>query len=322
MKLTGKLKIKMENMHNPREEYGKQLLAMCYANKNIVVLDADLCKSTMTCKVEEELPDQYFEMGIGEQNMMSVAAGFSLTGKIPFVNSFAIFLTSRAFDQIRQAICNASLNVKIIGSSSGLSDFGDGSSHQTVEDIAIMRALPNMTVIAPCDGIETRKATQSMVDYKGPVYMRTSRSDLPDITIEESPFEIGEVYQLKKGTDVSVFACGIMVSKAIEASEILAKEGISISVVNVPTIKPLKRDKIIALARETNAVVTAEEHNIIGGLGASVSEALREEKIPVGFVGITDTFGVSSNEAEPLLEYYGITAGAIIAKVRAIMKIK
>jgi len=312
----------MNTIHNPREEYGKQLLTMCHANKNIVVLDADLCKSTMTCKVEEELPEQYFEMGIGEQNMMSVAAGLSLTGKIPFVNSFAIFLTSRAFDQIRQAICNASLNVRIIGSSSGLSDFGDGSSHQTVEDMAIMRALPNMTVIAPCDGIETRKATQAMVDYKGPVYMRTSRNDMQDLTTEESPFEIGEVYPLIKGTDITVFACGIMVSKAVEASKVLAKEGISVAVVNVPTIKPMKRDKIIALSRETSAVVTAEEHNIFGGLGAAIAEALREEKIQIGFVGIKDTFGVSSNEAEPLLEYYGITVEAIIAKVKAIINLK
>jgi transketolase len=312
----------MNTIHNPREEYGNQLLAMCYANKNIVVLDADLCKSTMTCKVEEELPDQYFEMGIGEQNMMSVAAGLSLTGKIPFVNSFAIFLTSRAFDQVRQAICNALLNVKIIGSSSGLSDFGDGSSHQTVEDMAIMRALPNMTVIAPCDGIETRKATKAMVDYKGPVYMRTCRNDMPDLTAEESSFEIGEVYPLLKGTDITVFACGVMVSKAMKASEELAKEGISVAVVNVPTIKPLKREKIIALALETQAVVTAEEHNIFGGLGAAIAEALREEKTPIGFVGINDSFGASCNEAEPLLEYYGITVEAIIARIKAIIKLK
>ncbi|OFX35314.1 MAG: transketolase [Bacteroidetes bacterium GWF2_42_66] len=295
---------------------------MCHQNKSIVVLDADLCKSTMTCKVEDELPAQYFEMGIGEQNMMSVAAGLSLTGKIPFVNSFAIFLTSRAFDQVRQAICNAALNVKIIGSSAGLSDFGDGSSHQTVEDMAIMRALPNMTVIAPCDGIETRKATHAIADYKGPVYMRTSRNDMPDLTTEDSSFEIGEVYPLKKGTDITVFACGIMVKMAMDASEKLAEEGISVAVVNVPTIKPLKRDKIIALSRETNAVVTAEEHNIFGGLGSAIAEALREEKIPIGFVGINDTFGVSCNEAEPLLVYYGLTVDAVISKIRTVLKLK
>ncbi len=312
----------MSKIHNPREEYGKTLLSICHKNKNVVALDADLCKSTMTCKIEEELPDQYFEMGIGEQNMISVAAGMSLTGKIPFVNSFAIFLTSRAFDQIRQAICNASLNVKIIGSSAGLSDFGDGSSHQTVEDISIMRSLPNMTVLVPCDGIQTGKMTEAIAQYKGPVYMRVNRNDMSDITSTDSPFEIGKVYTLREGTDVTIFACGIMVEKALVAAEMLETEKISVMVANVSTIKPLDRKEIIKLSQKTGLVVTAEEHSIIGGLGSAVAEALRNEKIPVEFIGINDQFGVSCNDAEPLLELYGLTSGAIVSTIKKSLSLK
>jgi transketolase len=312
----------MNKIHNPREEYGKTLLSLCHKNQNVVALDADLCKSTMTCKIEEELPDQYFEMGIGEQNMMSVAAGMSLTGKIPFVNSFAIFLTSRAFDQIRQAICNASLNVKIIGSSAGLSDFGDGSSHQTVEDISIMRSLPNMTVVVPCDGRQTGKMTEAIAQYHGPVYMRVSRNDMTDLTSPDSPFEIGKVYTLREGSDVTVFTCGIMVEKALEAAEKLAQENISVMVVNVATIKPLERKEITRLSKRTGLVVTAEEHSIIGGLGSAVTEALRNEKIPIEFIGINDQFGVSCNDAEPLLELYGLTSKSIISTIKNSLNLK
>jgi len=312
----------MKSQHNPREEYGKTLLSLCRNNRNIVALDADLCRSTMTCKIEDELPEQYFEMGIGEQNMMSVAAGLSLTGKIPFVNSFAVFLTSRTFDQVRQAICNASLNVKIIGSSAGLSDFGDGSSHQTVEDIAIMRALPNMTVVVPCDGLQTARATEAIAAYTGPVYMRTSRNDLSDITGESDAFEIGRVYPVREGKDVTIFACGIMVERALKAAEILGLEGVSASVVNVSTVKPLDRAEIVRLAAVTGAVLTVEEHSIVGGLGSAIAEALRNEKIPVEFLGIQDQFGCSSNESEPLYEYYGLTSGAIVLKAKEVIKHK
>jgi transketolase len=308
-------------MRNPREEYGKTLLALCRQNRNVVALDADLCKSTMTCKIEEELPEQYFEMGIGEQNMMSVAAGLSLTGKIPFVNSFAVFLTSRAFDQVRQAICNASLNVKIMGSSAGLSDFGDGSSHQTIEDMAIMRALPNMTVVIPCDGLQTAKATQAIAAYKGPVYMRTSRNDLPDLTTADDTFEIGKLYVLREGTDITIFSCGTLVSCALEAADNLAEIGISALVVNVATLKPLDRNGIITCARKTGKVVTAEEHNIVGGLGSAISEALRNETIPVEYVGINDLFGCSSNEPGPLYHHFGLNAASIVkATLRIIEK--
>lgn len=312
----------MNTIHNPREEYGKTLLSLCHNDKNVVALDADLCKSTMTCKIEEELPDQYFEMGIGEQNMMSVAAGMSLTGKIPYVNSFAIFLTSRAFDQIRQAICNASLNVKIIGSSAGLSDFGDGSSHQTVEDISLMRSLPNMTVLVPCDGIQTGKMTGAIAQYNGPVYMRTSRNDMVDLTSPDSAFEIGKVYTMREGSDVTIFACGIMVEKALEAAEKLALENISVLVVNIPTIKPLDRNEIIRLANKTGLVITAEEHSIVGGLGSAVAEALRNEKIPIEFIGINDQFGVSCNDAESLLELYGLTSDVIISTLKNSLDLK
>lgn len=312
----------MRSQHNPREEYGKTLLNLCCNNRNIVALDADLCKSTMTCKIEDELPDQYFEMGIGEQNMMSVAAGLSLTGKIPFVNSFAVFLTSRAFDQIRQAICNASLNVKIMGSSAGLSDFGDGSSHQTVEDIAIMRALPNMTVVVPCDGLQTARATEAIAAFAGPVYMRTSRNDLPDLTVVSDTFQIGRIYPLRDGRDITVFACGIMVERAMEAAELLFREGISTMVVNVPTVKPLDRAEVVRLATATGAVLTAEEHSIIGGLGSAIAEALRKERIPIDFIGIQDQYGCSSNESESLYAYFGLTAEAIAMKAKEVVTSK
>jgi len=312
----------MYTYQNPREVYGNVLLKLARKNKEIVALDADLCKSTMTCLIEKELPEQYFEMGIGEQNMMSIAGGLSLTGKIPFVNSFAIFLTSRAFDQIRQAIGISGLNVKIIGSSAGLSDFGDGSTHQTVEDIAIMRAIPGMTVISPCDANQLSSAIETITKYHGPVYLRYSRNNMADLTSPSDPFEIGEVYLLREGTDVTVFSYGDMLLKVMNLAEEFQKEGISIQVVNVPTIKPLKREKIAELARNTGAVVTVEEHSAIGGLGSAIAEALRLEKIPVDFVAINDQYGTSGHSHEELMEFYGLTTKNIKNTIRNILKLK
>lgn len=312
----------MYTYQNPREVYGNVLLKLARENKEIVALDADLCKSTMTCLIEKELPAQYFEMGIGEQNMMSIAGGLSLTGKIPFVNSFAIFLTSRAFDQIRQAIGISGLNVKIIGSSAGLSDFGDGSTHQTVEDIAIMRAIPGMVVISPCDANQLAGAIEAITKYHGPVYLRYSRNNMADLTSPSDSFEIGEVYPLREGTDVTVFSHGDMLLKVLTLAEELQEEGISIQVVNVPTIKPLKRERIEELARKTGAVVTVEEHSVIGGLGSAIADALRLEKIPVDFVAINDQYGTSGHSHEELMEFYGLTPENIKNTIRNSLKLK
>jgi len=312
----------MYTYQNPREVYGQVLLELAKSNPDIVVLDADLCKSTMTCLIEKELPTQYFEMGIGEQNMMSVAGGLSLTGKIPFVNSFAIFVTSRAFDQVRQAIGISGLNVKIIGSSAGLSDFGDGSTHQTVEDISIMRSIPGMTVISPCDSNELAAAIKAITVYKGPVYLRYSRNNMADLNQPGTPFTIGEVIPMREGTDVSILAHGISVLTALEAASKLQESGISAAVINVPTIKPIDRDAINYQAGKTGAVVCVEEHSIIGGLGSAVTEALRLSKIPVEFVGINDVYGTSAHSHQDLLTYYKLDAVNIIAAVHTVLKHK
>lgn len=309
----------MATKHNPREEYGKVLLELAKANRDIIALDADLCKSTMTYLIETELPEQYIEMGIAEQNMLSVAAGLALTGKIPFVNSFAVFVTGRAFDQIRQAICLANLNVKINGSSAGLSDFGDGSTHQTVEDISIMRSIPNMTVLAPCDAFQVKAAVREMAKYKGPVFLRYTRNDMVDLTSETDSLEIGKVYKMRDGKDITVFAIGIMVEIALNVAERLEAKGISVRVVNVPTIKPLDRNAVIKLSEDTGRVLTAEEHSIIGGLGSSIAEALRNERICIEFQGINDQFGQSSNELKPLLDHYGLNEDTMEKKIIGLM---
>jgi transketolase len=295
-----------------RVAYGETLVELGKENKNIVVLEADLGKSTMSCLFQNEFPERYFEMGIAEQNMASTAAGLALAGKVPFINSFAVFTSGRAYDQIRQTISIAKLNVKICGSSSGLSDFGDGSTHQAVEDIAIMRAIPNMTVLVPVDAVETRKMVRAAVHYEGPVYLRINRIDLPIITDEDTLFEIGRIYTKREGKDVVIFANGVMVSKALEAAEELDKKGISAKVVNVPTLKPLGESVIKEAVKGYKAVVTAEEHSVIGGLGSAITEALRgETNLPIEFVGIKDEFGTSAHNYDELLEYYGLTAKAI-----------
>jgi transketolase len=305
---------------NPREEYGRTLLELARADRNIFALDADLCKSTMTCLVEQELPAQYLEMGIAEQNMLSTAAGLALSGKIAFANSFAVFLTGRAFDQIRQAISLSRLNVKIVGSSAGLSDFGDGSTHQSVEDVALMRCIPNMTVVVPADGLQVRAATRAIAAHPGPVYLRLGRNNLPDVTAESDPFVIGHLQRLRDGADVTVFAMGYMVHVALAAAGELGAEGLSVRVVNTPTLKPLDPAAVVAEIRGTRAVVTTEEHSIIGGLGSTIAECLRRERLPIEFHGIADTFGQSANTPQPLLDHYGLntaTLKTVITRVAA-----
>ena len=308
------------NVHNQRQVYGETLLALARENPDIVACDADLSKSTMSCLFAEAFPDRFFEMGIAEANMVSFAAGLSLAGKIPFVHSFAVFVSGRPYDQIRVSVCLGKLNVKIIGSSAGLSDFGDGSTHQSVDDIALMRSLPNMTVLAPVDGLEVERMTRLIADFKGPVYMRVNRGDLPDLFPEQESFEIGRPYVIREGTDAVVFAHGVMVSKALEAAQVLEKEGLSIRVVNVSTLKPVDEGRLRSLAADMKAVVTAEEHSLIGGLADVVAYALRGGGAPIQSIGINDCFGQSAHSYEELLQHYGLTAENVCKTMKETLK--
>ncbi|MDI9483136.1 MAG: transketolase family protein [Bacillota bacterium] len=305
-------------MQNQRRVYGETLVELGRENKNIVVLDADLSKSTMSCLFEQEFPERFFEMGIAEANMISFAVGLSLTGKIAFANSFAVFSTGRPFDQIRQGVAIGKMNVKIIGSSAGLSDFGDGATHQSVEDIAIMRAIPNMTVISPCDAIETKKVVRFAAEYNGPVYIRVSRNDVPDIFPEDARFVIGKPVVLREGKDITVFATGTMVYEALIAADRLSGLGISVRVVNVSTLKPLDEESIIRLSEDVKGIITVEEHSIIGGLASAVTYALRGKGIPIKTIGINDEFGQSANTYDELLVHYGLTADNIIENAKAL----
>ena len=309
----------MRQKENLREAYGKELLKCAKENNKIIALDADLCGSTKSIYIEKKIPERFFEMGIAEQNMTSTAAGLALVGKIPFVHSFAVFAVGQAYNQIRQGIALPKLNVKIIGSSCGLSDFGDGATHQSVEDISIMRAIPNMVVIVPVDAIETRKVVRAVIKYNGPVYIRINRNDLTNVTKEEDPFEIGKISKVAEGSDITIFACGIMVSQALEARKTLLKMGISTRVVNVSTIKPLDVENVKKFAKDVKGVITAEENNILGGLGGAITEVLSEELIKIKKVGINDEFGQSANCYDDLINYYGLTPENIVNAARELV---
>jgi len=250
-----------------RDAYGEALAELGETNKDVVVLDADLSGSTKTAIFAKKFPERFFNMGIAEQNMMGTAAGLAASGKIPFASTFAIFATGRAWEQVRQSIAYPKLNVKIVATHAGITVGEDGASHQSVEDIAVMRVIPNMTVIVPADGVETKKVINEIVRYRGPVYVRLSRGKSPVVLDDSYSFEIGKGVVLKDGTDVSLIACGVMVYKALQAADILGKEGVSARVINISSIKPIDVDLIIRAARETGCVVTAEEHSIVGGLG-------------------------------------------------------
>lgn len=307
-------------MASLREAYGKALVELGAQNKNIVALDADLSKSTRTALFQEAYPERFFEISIAEQNMIGVAVGLALTGKIPFVNSFAVFATGRTYDQIRQSACIANINIKICGSSSGLSDFGDGATHQSLEDVALMRVLPNMTVLVPVDAVETKKMVEFAVRHNGPVYLRINRNDLPVYTDESTEFELGKLYQMRDGEDAVVFANGVMVSKAMEAAEILEKEGTGVRVVNVSTVKPLKKEEVLKYIKGVKGIVTAEEHSIIGGLGSAIVELLRDvDHPPVEFIGVKDRFGTSASNYEELLEYFGLTSKSITLTIKNLL---
>ncbi len=308
------------NMQNCRTVYGKTLVELGMKDERIVALDADLCKSTMTCLFEEAFPERHFEMGIGEQNMVSVAAGLALSGKVPFVNSFAVFSAGRPYDQIRVSVCVGEVNVKIVGSSAGLSDYGDGATHQSIDDVAIMRVLPNMVVLSPADGIETAKMVKAMVDYKGPMYIRILRNDVPDVTDPKTEFKIGVPTVIRDGKDVTVFAHGYMVAKALKAAEIMEKQGVSLKVVNVSTLKPIDEAVVKKLCAKTKGIVTVEENSIIGGLGSAIAMIMRGSSIPMEAVAIKDVFGQSALDWEQLLVHYGLTEKEIVAAVKKVLK--
>lgn len=300
-----------------RDAYGLALVELGKENENIVVLDADLSKSTKTCNFKDAYPDRFFNMGIAEQNLLGVAAGLAAAGKVPFASSFAVFAVGRAYDQIRNSIAYPKLNVKIAATHAGLTVGEDGGSHQMLEDVALMRALPNMTVIVPADGVEAKAAVLAAAEYKGPVYIRLGRSKVETIFDENYKFRIGKGVVVKDGIDVTLFACGIMVETALKAAELLASEGINAAVVNLSTIKPLDTALVVKMAEQTKAAVACEEHNIYGGLGSAVAECLAENyPIPMERVGVEDKFGQSGLPDE-LLKAYGLTAENIAEKAKA-----
>jgi transketolase len=323
-------KLNLQSRSSLRQAYGEALVAAGKANKDIVVLEADLGKSTMSSLFKDVFPDRYFEMGIAEQSMSSTAAGFALAGKLPFTGTFAVFAAGRAYDQIRCSIAIPQANVKICGSSCGLSDYGDGKTHQSVEDGNIIRAIPNMTVLNPCDAAEVTKMVRAMVQYKGPVYIRINRNDLPVFTSAEGDYQIGKIYPILDTAEgggvpapVCIFATGVMVSKAVEAAELLKKDSIAVQVVNVSTLKPLLKEEVLKYVRGRKAIVTAEEAVKTGGLGGAIASIIMEAGegvVPLQQVGIDDIFGTSARDYDELLEKYGLAVGDVYKAVKRALK--
>ena len=302
-----------------REAYGQAREELGAVRQDVVVLDADLSKSTKTSMFQSKYPERFFNAGIAEQNLMGLAAGFAAAGKVPFASTFAVFATGRAYDQIRNSICYPRLNVKIAATHAGITVGEDGGSHQALEDINLMRGLPNMTVLVPADGPEAKNAVKAAAEYEGPVYIRLGRSGVPTITDADAPFVIGKGRVMREGSDVTLIGCGMMVAKALEAADALAEEGVSAAVIDMSTIKPIDRELIVEWAKKTGAIVTAEEHNVIGGLGSAVAEVLVEEAlVPMERVGIEDVFGESGTGGE-LVEKYRLTAEHIVEKARRAM---
>ena len=303
-----------------REAYGKALVKLGKINDDVVVLDADLSKSTKTNDFCKAYPNRFFNMGIAEQNLVGAACGFAAAGKIPFASTFAMFATGRAFEVIRNSACYPKLNVKICATHAGITVGEDGGSHQSVEDISLMRSIPNMTVLVPADGVEAEKMIFAAAEFNGPMYVRLGRSAVPTLFGEDYNFEIGKGVVLKEGNDATIIACGMMVNEAILAADMLKEENINVRVINMSTIKPIDTELIIKAAKETKAIVTAEEHSIIGGLGSAVSEVVSENcPTIVKKVGINDCFGESGTPAE-LLEKYGLTSKHIVEKVKEAMQ--
>ncbi|MGE5403350.1 MAG: transketolase family protein [Candidatus Saccharibacteria bacterium] len=302
-----------------RDAYGQALKKLGQDFQDVVVLDADLSKSTKTADFAKAFPERFFDMGIAEQNMMTTAAGLAASGKVVFASSFAIFATGRAFEQVRNSIAYAQLNVKICATHAGITVGEDGASHQAIEDIAIMRAIPNMRVVVPADGPSTLKAVEALYHTSGPFYLRLGRSKVSAIYDENAEFVPGQANILREGKDVGILACGLMVQEALRAADILDQKGIKAAVVDVHTIKPLDKDTIINVAQMTGCLVTAEEHSIIGGLGGAVCELVAASfPVPVERVGVEDIFG-QSGSPEELMKYYGLTAENIVARAEKTM---
>lgn len=297
-----------------RESYGKTLVELGKENEKIIVLDADLAGATKTNLFAKEYPERFFDMGIAEANMLATAAGLATCGKIPYASTFAVFAAGRGYDQIRNSICYPKLNVKICATHAGITVGEDGATHQMLEDISLMRTLPNMTVISPSDDTQAKWIIKEISKINGPVYVRLARLATPVIYEENQKFEIGKAIQMGEGTDGTVFATGVTVAEAIKAQEQLKTQGIDIRVVDVHTIKPIDKDKIIQCAKETKKLVSVEDHSVIGGLGSAISEVLTEEyPAKLERMGMKDTFG-KSGKAEELMEYFGLTAKSIVEK--------
>lgn len=316
------LEIEKAEKKSTRDAYGDALIELGKKNKNVVALCADLSESTRFRKFAEKFPERYFECGVSEQNMAAVSAGLALSGKIPFASSFGVFSPGLNLAQIRLSVCYNNANVKLLSTHCGLTTGQDGATHQALEDIAITRSLPGMKVIVPCDYEEALKAVYSAEKIKGPVYIRVGRDKYPNFTTKKTPFEIGKANVLTEGSDCCIVSCGIMVYEALMAAKELQKSGIQCAVINCHTIKPIDKETIVLWARRAKAVVTAEEHNIIGGLGSAIAEVLAENfPVPMRRVGVKDTFGESGNPDE-LMKKYGITKENIANAVHSVLKDK
>ena len=308
-------------MRNLRDAYSSALIELGYKNEDIVVLDADLALSTKTKRFGTVFPNRFFDMGISEANMMGVAAGLATCGKIVFASTFAVFATGRCYDQIRQSIAYPELNVKIVATHAGISVGGDGASHQMLEDIALMRVLPNMHVIAPADATEMEDVIPAIANEPGPFYVRIGRADAPIIFERHRKFKIGKGYVLRDGDDISIIATGTMTAEALKAYDLLKKNGIDARIIHMPNIKPIDRAMVRKAARETGCIITAEEHSIIGGLGDAVSMAISDKPVSMTRIGVNDVFGESGG-ARQLMEKYGLTAENMVKQAKKLIKAK
>lgn len=305
-----------------RDGYGQGLLELGESNKNVVVLTADLAESTRVEEFGKKFPERFIECGVSEQNMMGVAAGLALSGKIPFVSSYAVFSPGRSWDQLRVSVCYSKANVKVAGAHTGISVGPDGATHQALEDVGIVRVLPNIVVEVPCDSIEAKKTTLAAAAHKGPFYFRFGREKTPIITTDETPFEVGKAEVLREGDDVTIVACGPLVYQSLLAAKQLENKNISARVINNHTIKPIDALTLAKAAKETGAIVTVEEHQVMAGLGSAVAETLAKHyPVPIEFIGMQDTFGESGTPTE-LYEKYGMSVDAIYKAVEEVLKRK
>jgi len=315
------IKVDLENPEKKpsRDGYGLGLVAAGKDNPEVVAIGADITVSTRVDWFQNEFPERFYSVGIAEQNQMCVAAGMSLMGKVPFVTNYGVFLAGRSWDQIRTTVCYNNLNVKLGGAHGGISVGPDGATHQALEEISIMRCLPNMTVIVPADSAEAQKATEAMAKACGPMYIRFGREPVPVVTDDNTPFEIGKAYCCREGADVAIIACGVMVYESLVAAKSLAERGVEAMVLNLHTIKPIDKEAIIEAAKKCGAVVTAEEHQLMGGMGSAVAEVLMENcPVPIKMVGVKDSFG-QSGDPDVLMKEYGLTLAAIVSAVNEVL---